>query len=224
MSRYVGLGKNLEVDRSGAGRAGLLALDKSPVTKADLQSSSFICDSLSSAFNLPILSEENIIDYDIRKNWKEYWLVDPLDGTKDFLTKNGEFTVNIALVKNRVPVLGVIYAPAIDDCWWSSKGKGSYKNGDKILNSSKRKKLIGLDSRHHQSEQTTKFFKNNHISSDYLIVAFTIAINFVYISLYLCIVLNPLQLSLVFCVVDLPKFNSVEIRTIFFISNCRYHI
>jgi len=114
-------------------------IDKSPVTKADLQSSSFICDSLSSAFNLPILSEENIIDYDIRKNWKEYWLVDPLDGTKDFLTKNGEFTVNIALVKNRVPVLGVIYAPAIDDCWWASKGKGSYKNGDKILNSSKRK-------------------------------------------------------------------------------------
>ena len=140
-------------------------IDKSPVTKADLESSSFICNSLSLKFNFPVLSEEKIIDFDIRKKWVEYWLIDPLDGTKDFLTKNGEFSVNIALIKNRVPILGVVYAPAIDDCWWASKGKGSYKNGVKISNSSKRKKLLGLDSRQHQTKATSNFFKKNNINN-----------------------------------------------------------
>ncbi len=140
-----------------------IKMDKSPVTEADLQSSSFICDSLSSAFNLPVLSEENIIDYDIRKNWKEYWLVDPLDGTKDFLQKNDEFTVNIALISNERPILGVVYAPALDECWWSEKNKGSFKDGSIILNRSKRKRLIGYDSRQHQTKETKNFFKLNNI-------------------------------------------------------------
>lgn len=138
-------------------------VDGSPVTKADLDSSSFISQSLVNQFNLPVLSEEKLIDYNERKTWKKYWLVDPLDGTKDFLQKNDEFTVNIALISNERPILGVVYAPALDECWWSEKNKGSFKDGSIILNRSKRKRLIGYDSRQHQTKETKNFFKLNNI-------------------------------------------------------------
>lgn len=137
--------------------------DYSPVTIADLESSSFICKALESEFGLPVLSEERLVTYNERKSWKEYWLVDPLDGTKDFLDENGEFTVNISLIRNRRPQIGVIFAPALNECWWASKGMGAYKDGIKLKNKSKRKHLIGLDSRHHQSKDTQLFFKVNNI-------------------------------------------------------------
>ena len=106
--------------------------DNSPLTKADKASHKIICEILgnhsilsgfqpnhddlyrgANALNpIPILSEEGKnIPYEERKNWKQYWLIDPLDGTKEFIKRNGEFTVNIALIENNQPVLGVIYAP-----------------------------------------------------------------------------------------------------------------
>ena len=88
-----------------------------------------------------------------------------MDGTKDFLDKNGEFTVNIALIHNRRPRLGVVYAPALNHCWWASHRNGAYKDGIKIKNKSKRRYLLGLDSRHHQSKETHKFFKLNNIKN-----------------------------------------------------------
>lgn len=85
--------------------------DKSPLTEADTQSNQIICDGLQQ-FGLPILSEENkIIPYEERKQWQKFWLVDPLDGTKEFIKRNGNFTVNIALLENNTPILGVIYVP-----------------------------------------------------------------------------------------------------------------
>ena len=85
--------------------------DNSPLTIAD-QNANKVIEKLLNETNIPILSEEGKhADYDERKNWKQLWIVDPLDGTKEFVKRNGEFTVNIALVENGVPVMGVIYVP-----------------------------------------------------------------------------------------------------------------
>ena len=111
--------------------------DLSPLTKADLASNKIILESLKKLnSNIPILSEESLVDWEIRKNWKKYWLVDPLDGTKEFIKKNGEFTVNIALVENNNPTLGVIYVPAKSLLYLAEKDKGSFKTNtkDKLKN------------------------------------------------------------------------------------------
>ncbi len=102
--------------------------DKSPLTNADLQSDKLIAEELKLLNEkIPILSEESLIEWNERKNWNTYWLVDPLDGTKEFINKNGEFTVNIALIQNNKPILGVIYAPALSILYFAQKNKGSYK-------------------------------------------------------------------------------------------------
>ena len=85
--------------------------DRSPLTEADKKSNEVIIQSLESFYpNIPIISEENSeISYSERSSWSEFWLIDPLDGTKEFIKKNGEFTVNIALIRDGFPVLGVVY-------------------------------------------------------------------------------------------------------------------
>ena len=96
--------------------------DESPLTQADLASNKLITDSIKKITpNIPILSEEEFIEWDLRKKWKKYWLIDPLDGTKEFIKKNGEFTVNIALIENNRPILGVIYAPASNELYFAKK-------------------------------------------------------------------------------------------------------
>src|SRR5688572_21156044 len=89
--------------------------DCSPLTIADKEAHQIISERLIPT-NIPVLSEENdeIVDFEKRKHWKQVWIVDPLDGTKEFIKRNGEFTVNIALIENGEPVFGVIYAPALD--------------------------------------------------------------------------------------------------------------
>ena len=101
--------------------------DKSPLTIADKLSHQKISEGLLTS-GLPVLSEEGkSIDFSERKNWKLFWMVDPLDGTKEFIKKNGEFTVNIALVKEGVPVLGVVYAPVLNTIYFGAENFGSYK-------------------------------------------------------------------------------------------------
>lgn len=101
--------------------------DKSPLTEADKRSHKKIADILSES-TLPVLSEEGkTIDFNERSNWKLFWMVDPLDGTKEFIKRNGEFTVNIALIRNGEPILGVIYAPVIDTLYFGCHDTGSYK-------------------------------------------------------------------------------------------------
>ncbi len=97
-----------------------LKSDSSPLTRADLASQQVIEEELSAAYpDLPLLSEESSqVSFEQRKNWRRYWLVDPLDGTKEFIKRNGEFTVNIALIEGGAPVLGVVYAPALDKLYW----------------------------------------------------------------------------------------------------------
>jgi 3'(2'), 5'-bisphosphate nucleotidase len=102
--------------------------DDSPVTEADTKANRIITAGLEQLNgSLPILSEEGQhIPVDERKAWSKFWLVDPLDGTKEFLKKNDEFTVNIALVEGEYPTAGIIYAPALDECWFAFEGN-AYK-------------------------------------------------------------------------------------------------
>lgn len=102
--------------------------DDSPLTAADLAAHKLIVAELTKLTpDLPILSEEAAdISWDIRKNWQRYWLVDPLDGTKEFIKRNGEFTVNIALIDNGEPVLGVVHAPVLAKTYYAAKGDGAF--------------------------------------------------------------------------------------------------
>jgi 3'(2'), 5'-bisphosphate nucleotidase len=102
--------------------------DDSPLTKADRAANTVICDGLAKLPQVfPIISEENkAIPYEERKDFELFWLVDPLDGTKEFIKRNGEFTVNIALVDGQQPVFGVVYAPVLDEVYWAIKGQGAW--------------------------------------------------------------------------------------------------
>ncbi len=105
-----------------------LKADESPLTIADKTANDIICDGLVElAPNVPIISEENkTIPYEERRNYGINWLVDPLDGTKEFIKRNGEFTVNIALIQGGKPVLGAVYAPCLEEMYWAVKGEGAW--------------------------------------------------------------------------------------------------
>ena len=104
-----------------------LKSDDSPLTKADLVSHQLI-ESYLKPTNIPILSEEGKdISFDERKDWTQLWIVDPIDGTKEFIKRNGEFTVNIALIENQRPILGVVYAPVLNELYFSSNELGGFK-------------------------------------------------------------------------------------------------
>ncbi len=106
-----------------------LKLDKSPLTEADIASHNLITNQLQKITpNVPILSEESKkIPWNVRKSWSMYWLIDPLDGTKEFIKKNGEFTVNIALIRQNDPIIGVVHAPVLNQTWVGEHGKSAIK-------------------------------------------------------------------------------------------------
>lgn len=140
--------------------------DNSPLTLADKAANKIICQGLEAlAIQYPIVSEENkAIPFEVRKQYTRSWLVDPLDGTKEFIKRNGEFTVNIALIENQHPVLGVVYAPELDEMYWAVKGQGAF-----IVENGKDQKLAAnsfaltdsglrvVCSRSHLNEQTQNF-------------------------------------------------------------------
>ena len=149
--------------------------DRTPLTEADLASNKFIINSLSElSLDIPILSEESLVEWDVRKNWSRYWLVDPLDGTKEFINQNQEFTVNIALIESNEPTLGVIYAPALSILYYASKNNGSFKLfcnqkintlSDSIQIHASHKKssdhFLVFESRSHSNEEFKNWVKNN---------------------------------------------------------------
>ncbi|MBU2927585.1 3'(2'),5'-bisphosphate nucleotidase CysQ [Winogradskyella psychrotolerans] len=101
--------------------------DNSPLTKADVASHNVIMEHLS-ATDIPVLSEEGkAMPYAERKDWNQLWIVDPIDGTKEFIKRNGEFTVNIALIENQKTVIGVIYVPVLNDLYFSTSEMGAFK-------------------------------------------------------------------------------------------------
>ncbi|MBL1277944.1 MAG: 3'(2'),5'-bisphosphate nucleotidase CysQ [Ectothiorhodospiraceae bacterium] len=103
--------------------------DNSPLTAADMAAHNTIVDGLSKLTpNIPVLSEESAsIPFAERSQWQRYWLVDPLDGTREFVKRNGEFTVNIALIDNHDSVLGVIYTPVTGATYYAARGTGAFK-------------------------------------------------------------------------------------------------
>ena len=108
--------------------------DHSPLTEADLAAHHCIMEGLKSLDpQTPIISEESDLpDYEERKQWTRFWMVDPLDGTKEFIKRNGEFTVNIALLEHNVPTKGVVYAPALNLLYFAEAESGSFKQDLKL--------------------------------------------------------------------------------------------
>lgn len=139
--------------------------DESPLTEADKAAHVIIEQGLveldqQNGTSIPLLSEEGKnIPYVERKSWEYFWLVDPVDGTKEFVKKNGEFTVNIALIHNDTPVLGVVYAPALDVMYWSQEGTGAFKDGQKLpLKTAEQRDMFKVvASRSHMSAETKDF-------------------------------------------------------------------
>jgi len=149
--------------------------DESPLTLADK-----VCNEVIKKFllktRIPILSEEGIkLPYSERKNWEYSWLVDPLDGTKEFVKRNGEFTVNIAMIHNGNPIIGVIYVPVKEELYFAFEGLGSYKiirsslidNLEGIISESNklpihyiRNNYVVVGSRSHMTAETEEFFKD----------------------------------------------------------------
>lgn len=135
--------------------------DESPVTIADKSSNKLICDFLAKKYpDIPILSEENeLVSDNIVKSWKRYFAVDPLDGTKEFIGRNGDFAVNIALVSEGKPVCGVMYMPCRDEFYFAERNRGAYlarKNGEKTkLPYAHNKEPVAIVSRSHSSNVET---------------------------------------------------------------------
>ncbi|SMQ61846.1 3'(2'),5'-bisphosphate nucleotidase [Pseudidiomarina planktonica] len=148
--------------------------DNSPLTRADLAAHKVITAGLQQlSVQYPVLSEESDnIPWSERQTWQTYWLVDPLDGTKEFIKRNGEFTVNIALIHQGEPVFGVVYAPVLDEMYWGMVGgitgatKGAtnsvaYCNDQQIhaKSSANRETLTVVGSRSHQSAELTGYLE-----------------------------------------------------------------
>ncbi len=146
--------------------------DDSPLTKADKQSHNKIMEFLSQT-NLPVLSEEgNIPNYEIRKNWTKFWCIDPLDGTKEFIKRNGDFTVNIALIENGKAVMGVIFVPVKSELYFGDLINGARKienvkkdytvndileKSQKLPINYKRNSYVVVASRSHMNKETEEF-------------------------------------------------------------------
>ncbi|MEW9671087.1 3'(2'),5'-bisphosphate nucleotidase CysQ [Ammoniphilus sp. 3BR4] len=139
--------------------------DDSPLTSADKASHAIIAKALKESYPvIPVLSEEGKgVAYEERKNWNRFWLVDPIDGTKEFIKRNGEFTVNIALIENGYPVLGVIYAPALGTLYVGQQGEGAYKVDDRGIKTELKVKALEesqytiVESRSHPSPEVNEY-------------------------------------------------------------------
>ncbi len=153
--------------------------DSTPVTVADRQADRIVTEILGET-KLPVLSEEGKdIPYNVRRNWCEYWLVDPLDGTKEFIKRNDEFTVNIALLRNNIPGLGVIYAPVTGELYVGDRQQGAWKllapradvtfyelkkSAQKLPLITNPEGYVVVVSRSHTNEQTLQYIQEKKIA------------------------------------------------------------
>jgi len=155
--------------------------DNTPLTIADRKANEIIVSALNqlsvNSFlqqNIPILSEEGRnVPYDERKNWEYFWMIDPLDGTKEFVKKNGEFTINIALIYKNTPIIGVVYSPVLNVCYWAKKDEGAFKDGKKLPLKVKREKNVYkiVASRSHMSNETKDFIEAIDTNKEKVIVS-----------------------------------------------------
>lgn len=147
--------------------------DNSPLTKADLAAHDVIIKALTQLTpNIPVLSEESEhIPAQERNSWSLYWLIDPLDGTREFVKRNGEFTVNIALISEHVSVLGVVYAPVTELLYYAIAGQGAFKQIKHHAPHSIHTKLMDIEkvvvagSRSHSDHKLQQFLTNMHVKT-----------------------------------------------------------
>jgi 3'(2'), 5'-bisphosphate nucleotidase len=145
--------------------------DLSPLTQADRLSHQILTEFLAEHTpQIPIISEEDeIVEWEERKNWEYFWLIDPLDGTKEFIDKNGEFTINLALIHQNSPVFGIIHAPATQTTYWAERHKGAFrqnKTGTEQIRGRKKvakKDLIAAISRSHLATQDKEMLQKYKI-------------------------------------------------------------
>lgn len=123
--------------------------DYSPLTQADKASQEIIVDFLGEITpNVPVISEEDELpEWTERQGWEYFWLLDPLDGTKEFIDKNNEFAINLALIHHNQPILGVIQLPALQCMYWAQKNKGAYKRINGITQRIQGRKNVPLQDR-----------------------------------------------------------------------------
>ncbi|KXS52948.1 MAG: adenosine 3'-phosphate 5'-phosphosulfate 3'(2'),5'-bisphosphate nucleotidase [Marinobacter sp. T13-3] len=138
--------------------------DQTPITAADLAANEIITRGLRRITrDIPIISEESLeTPWEERKHWGRFWLVDPIDGTKDFTQRTGEFTINIAMIEDGEPVMGVVIAPALKEAYWGVKGEGAYKRdrtgkAHHIRVAEPRDSLRVVASKNHLNEDTRAF-------------------------------------------------------------------
>ncbi|MDA3910234.1 MAG: 3'(2'),5'-bisphosphate nucleotidase CysQ [Bacteroidales bacterium] len=164
-----------------------LKSDNSPLTKADKKAHDIIVDALKKT-EIPVLSEESEDKaFETRKNWERFWLVDPLDGTKEFIKRNGEFTVNIALIEKGIATAGIIYVPVSRELYFGISKQAAYKiviseetnlenlfasftESQQIKVQNAKDKLTIVGSRSHKSEETTAFISEieKHFNTEML--------------------------------------------------------
>jgi len=157
--------------------------DKSPLTEADLKANQIICEALTKLYpKIPILSEENkTIEYSERKDWEQFWCIDPIDGTKEFVKKNDEFTINIALIHKDSPVAGVVFAPALGELYYAKQGEGAFKQVLSAkcevvsqeplpirINNQQKQELCVVASKSHLSQETQEFIDNLALNTQHL--------------------------------------------------------
>lgn len=144
--------------------------DNSPLTMADQASHEVIDKALKEGYpKIPIISEEgDTLDYSVRKDFEVYWLVDPLDGTKEFINRNGEFTVNIALVKNKKPIMGFIYVPVTDTLYVGYLGVAAYKfskgKRTELKVNDKKSSRVAVRSKSHASEEEEEILDKYNVT------------------------------------------------------------
>jgi pseudaminic acid synthase len=137
--------------------------DNSPVTQADLLAHEIISEGLERIAPYPVVSEEDHVAYEERQHYERFWLVDPLDGTKDFIAKNGEFTINIALIEDKQSILGVIYIPTQQTIYYAQKGQGAFCN-DHAIHVDQTKRMIAGISNFHNTDETLAYLKKHNIT------------------------------------------------------------
>lgn len=135
--------------------------DTTPLTYADMLINKELCSLIMTSNYKNIISEESKLpDYKIRKNWKYFWVIDPIDGTKEYVNKGKDYTINIALCLNTQPIFSVIYAPARDELFHAEINKGSFKNNSPIRTKKKLGKSIRLvASKSHLSKETEEYIQ-----------------------------------------------------------------
>lgn len=147
--------------------------DNSPLTQADLAAHQVIIQALAALTpSIPVLSEESDhISYATRSQWPQYWLIDPLDGTREFVKRNGEFTVNIALIDHQQAILGVVYAPVLGLLYFASQAHGAYKQVQRSKVQSIQIRPLNIKqptvagSRSHSNEQMQRFMQNLQLAT-----------------------------------------------------------